>query len=113
MFTSKIRSTANHLGVTVTFARSSSAALEQMRADPPTLVILDLNNARTDPFGTLAAMKADTALSSIPTIGYVSHVDTATISAARAAGIGEVLARSAFAGNLAAILEKGRPDRSA
>jgi PleD family two-component response regulator len=113
MFTSKIRSTANHLGLTVSFARSSSAALEQMRADAPTLVILDLNNARTDPFGTLAAMKADTALSSISTIGYVSHVDTATISAARAAGIGEVLARSAFAGNLAAILEKGRPDRSA
>ena len=56
MFSSKIRSTANHLGVTVTFARSSSAALEQMRADPPTLVILDLNNARTDPFGTLAQL---------------------------------------------------------
>jgi CheY-like chemotaxis protein len=113
MFTSKIRSTANHLGVAVTFVRSSAAALEHMRTQAPALVILDLNNPRTDPIGTLAAMRADSALAPIPTIGYVSHVDSATIDAARAAGIGEVIARSAFAGNLASILERGRPDQSA
>jgi PleD family two-component response regulator len=113
LFTSKIRSTANHLGVPVTFVRSPAAALEQMRADTPSLVIFDLNNPRTDPLGTLAAMKADASLAHVPTLGYVSHVDTATIDAARSAGIGEVMARSAFAGNLASILDKGRPDQSA
>ena len=104
MFTSKIRSTAKHVGATITIARSSQGALEQMRAEAPSLVILDLNNPRTDPMGILAAMKGDTALASIPTLGFVSHVDSATIDAARAAGIGSVVARSAFATNLADIL---------
>jgi len=104
MFTSKIRSTAQHVGATIAFARSSQSALEQMRAETPSLVIFDLNNPRTDPMGTLAAMKADAVLASVPTLGFVSHVDTATIEAARAAGIGTVVARSAFAMNLADIL---------
>jgi CheY-like chemotaxis protein len=110
LFTSKIRSTAGHLGVTVAFARSSQAALEQMRTQPPSLVILDLNNPRTDPLGTIAAMKADASLASIPTVGYVSHVDTATIDRARSAGIGEVMARSAFVNKLEAMLANaGQP----
>ena len=44
----------------------------------------------------IAAMKSDPALSSIRTLGYVSHVDSDTIERARAAGIDQVLARSAF-----------------
>ena len=39
-----------------------------------------------------------------PTLGFVSHVHTDLISAARQAGADDVLARSAFAGNLADIL---------
>jgi PleD family two-component response regulator len=107
MFTSKIRAAANHLSVTVTFARSSQAAIDHMRAQAPTLVILDLNNTRVDPLGTVAAMKADPALAAVPTVGYVSHVDTATIAAARAAGVGEIVARSTFAANLPEILRSG------
>lgn len=108
MFTSKIRSAASHAGVSVAFARTAAAALDQMRTAAPALVILDLNNPRTDPLGTLAAMQADPSLAGIPTVGYVSHVDTATIDAARAAGIGEVLARSAFTTQLPAILGRAR-----
>ena len=40
LFTSKIRATAAHLGVSVTFARSATAALDAMRANAPALVIL-------------------------------------------------------------------------
>jgi len=47
-----------------------------MRNEGPSLVILDLNNPRTDPLGIVSAMHADPALSAIPTVGYVSHVDT-------------------------------------
>lgn len=93
----------------MTFARGAAAALDQMRASAPSLVVLDLNNPRTDPLGTLAAMHADPALASIPTVGFVSHVDTTTIHAAREAGISEVLARSAFATRLPEILGRGRP----
>jgi CheY-like chemotaxis protein len=106
MFSSKIKTAATHLGVPLTFARSSAAALAEMRKSAPSLVIFDLNNPRTDPLGTVAAMHADPALAAIPTVGYVSHVDTEVINAARQAGVTEVLARSAFTMQLPEILKR-------
>ena len=106
MFTSKIKVTAGQLGVTVTFARSADAALDEMRKTVPSLVILDLNNARTNPLGIVATMKQEAALASVPTVGYASHVQTDVITAARQAGVGEVLARSAFTAQLADILRR-------
>ena len=106
MFTSKIKSAASRAGVTVTFVRSAEAALAEMRKTPPALVILDLNNARTDPLGLVGSMKQDAALASIPTVGYVSHVQTDLIDRARQAGVGEVLARSAFSERVADILTR-------
>ena len=106
MFTSKIRTTANQLGVAVAFARSAESALTEMRKSPPALVILDLNNPRTQPLAIVGAMKADAALASIPTVGYASHVQTDVIDAARDAGVQEVMARSAFTQHLASILQR-------
>ena len=106
MFTSKIKTTAGQIGVPVAFARSSGAALDQMRKEAPSLVIFDLNSARTDPLGTVAAMRLDPALAAIPTVGFVSHVQTDLIDAARQAGIGDVMARSAFTAHLAEILTR-------
>lgn len=107
MFTSKIKTTASQLGLPLAFARSSAAALEQMRREAPSLVILDLNSARTDPLGTVTTMKADAALAAIPTVGFVSHVQADLIDAARRAGVDEVLARSAFTMHLPEILTRG------
>jgi CheY-like chemotaxis protein len=104
MFSSKIKTTAGQLGVAVTFARSADAALSEMRKTAPSLVILDLNNARTNPLGIVASMKEDPALAAIPTVGYASHVQTDVINAARQAGVGDVMARSAFTQQLAQIL---------
>jgi CheY-like chemotaxis protein len=106
MFTSRIKTTAGQIGVPVAFARSSGAALEQMRKDAPTLVIFDLNSSGTDPLGTVLAMRQDPALASIPTVGFVSHVQTDLIDAARRAGVGDVMARSAFTARLAEILTR-------
>jgi len=104
MFTSKIKTAAGQLGVAVTFARSADAALSEMRKAAPSLVILDLNNARTNPLGIVASMKEDPALASVPTIGYASHVQIDVINAARQAGVGEVMPRSVFTQQLAEIL---------
>ena len=104
MFTSKIKTAASQLGAAVSFARSADAARSALAATPPSLVILDLNNARVDPLGLVAEMKANPALAAIPTVGFVSHVQTDLISAARAAGVTEVMARSAFVAQLGEIL---------
>jgi hypothetical protein len=104
MFTSRIKNAAGQLGIALAFARSSASALDQMRQTAPSLVIFDLNSARTDPLGTVGAMKRDPALASIPTVGFVSHVQTDLIDAARQAGVGDVMARSAFTARLGEIL---------
>ena len=106
MFSSKIKTASVQLGATVVFARSAAAALAEMRKTTPSLVILDLNNPRTDPLGIVAEMIKDPALASIPTVGYASHVQVDVINAARQAGVGEVLPRSAFTQQLAEILAR-------
>jgi len=112
MFTSKIKTTASQLGVAVAFARSAEGALGEMRKSTPSLVILDLNNARTNPLGIVQAMKQEPALAGVPTVGYASHVAVDVINAAREAGVGDVMARSAFTQQLPEILRaagQGRP----
>jgi CheY-like chemotaxis protein len=108
MFTSKIKTAAAQLNVPLTFARTSEGALAEMRKTRPTLVILDLNSARTEPLRTVAAMRSDPLLADIPSLGFVSHVQTGLIDAARQAGVGEVMARSAFTMQLPEILARGQ-----
>jgi DNA-binding NarL/FixJ family response regulator len=107
LFSSKIRATAKQVGVDVQFARSPEEILTQARALKPTLAIFDLNSGKTDPIATIAALKADSEIRAIRTIGFASHVHTDLIAAARKAGADEVMPRSAFAGGLAAILVNG------
>ena len=104
LFSSKIRATARQLAVELTFARTPGDILEQARALKPSLIIFDIDSGKADPIGTVAALKADPDLRDIPTTGFVSHVNTALIVAARGAGMDEVMARSAFVANLAQIL---------
>jgi PleD family two-component response regulator len=106
MFTSRIKTAASQLGVAVTFARSPDRALDEMRKARPSLVILDLNGTRTNPLHIVAAMKQDPVTASIPTVGFVSHVQTDVIEAARRVGVDEVLARSAFTQQLGEILQR-------
>ncbi|HZP48403.1 MAG TPA: hypothetical protein VFB07_07715 [Vicinamibacterales bacterium] len=106
MFTSRIKTAAAQLNVAVGFARSADAARAAMEAAPPSLVILDLDNPRIDPLGLVASMKSNPRLAAIPTVGFVSHVHTDVIQAARAAGVAEVMARSAFTQQLGEILRR-------
>ncbi len=107
LFSSKIRTTARQAGVDIAFARTPGEILAQARALRPPLVIFDLNCGKCAPIETIAAMKRDPALSAIRAVGFVSHVDTDVINAARQAGADDVMARSAFAGSLAEILLAG------
>ena len=104
MFSTKISTAARVLHCDVTFERTADTVLARVRAERPTLVIFDLNSAKLRPIEMIAAMKADADLASVRTLGYVSHVQADVIAAARAAGIDEVLARSAFAERLGDIL---------
>ena len=104
LFSVKISTAAKALAVPVLFERSPDMVLPRIREKQPSLVIFDLNSAKLRPLETIAQIKADPALADIRTLGYVSHVQTDVINAARSAGIDEVLARSAFSEHLGQIL---------
>ena len=104
MFSTKISTAAKQLQAPVAFERSSSKVIDRVRGERPSLVIFDLNSQTLQPLSAIAAIKGDPDLQTIRTLGFVSHVDSAAIDAARSAGIDEVLARSAFTARLADIL---------
>jgi CheY-like chemotaxis protein len=111
LFSSKIRATARQVGVDLSFARTPDEILTQARSLKPSLIIFDVNSSKADPISTVAALKSDPELRDIPTTGFVAHVNTALIMAARDAGMDEVMARSAFAANLPQILTEMEPPR--
>ena len=104
IFSIKIKTAAKSLQADVYFERSGDKLLETIREKRPALVIFDLNSARLRPLEAILALKRDPNLNATKTLGYVSHVDTTTIEAARAAGIDQVMARSAFVDQLGDIL---------
>jgi PleD family two-component response regulator len=108
-FSIKIKNAAKLLGAEVYFERSPDAVLESIRAKAPRLVIFDLDSTTMRPLAALAAMKAEATLKDVPTLGFVSHVHADVIAAARAAGIDQVLARSAFVDRLGTILQPLQP----
>ncbi len=104
MFAVKISAAAKALKADVAFERAPNEVIARIRREAPSLVIFDLNSSRLKPIDTIKAMKSDAQLRGTRTLGYVSHVQTETIAAAREAGCDEVLARSAFSERLGSIL---------
>jgi CheY-like chemotaxis protein len=104
LFSVKISTAAKQLQVKVYFERAADRVLAAIREKQPSLVIFDLNSVRMRPIEALAEIRKDPDIGDVRTLGYVSHTDTVTIAAARAAGIGEVIARSAFVAQLGEIL---------
>jgi hypothetical protein len=87
LFASKITATAASLGTCVQLVREPG----KLGGRPGRRLILDLNLP-----GAIEAAQAWKSATGGETVGFVSHVDTATIDRARAAGVARVLARSRF-----------------
>jgi DNA-binding NarL/FixJ family response regulator len=112
-FTAKINGAAAECGRQIERVKTREQ-LDGLAANPPSLVIVDLNSDRFDPLETIAFFKSHAVLSAVPIVSFVSHVQTELIRRAQAAGCDYVLPRSAFtqmlpqivAGNLASIRAK-------
>lgn len=110
LFRSKISSACKAAGVELAVATTPEAALERARSTRPSAVFLDLDSARTRPMDLVAALAKDPSLADVPTLGFVSHVRADLIRDARAAGIGDVIARGAFAQSLPDIIRRTEPE---
>ncbi len=93
LFGSKITATARSLGLTVKTARNVDALLG-LRAPAPRCVVIDLANPGLDIAQLAHALRAVAPPPFL--VAYGSHVDAATLKAARDAGCDVVLPRSKF-----------------
>ena len=103
-FASKIRGTAEQVGVSVSFPRSLDAVVEAAQRDQPALIICDLHSQRIDPIELAKQLKADEQLRSIPLLGSFTHVQIELQRKAQEAGFDFVIPRSAFTRDLNDIL---------
>ena len=105
-FASKIRATAEAVGVGVSFPRSVERLIEKAREAKPDLILVDLHNTKVDPVALATELKATTELKTIPLLGFFSHVQTDLQRNALAAGFDKVIPRSVFARDLAQIIKQ-------
>lgn len=101
-FAVKIDDAARRAGIQTKFVKSPESLREAARAGAE-IAILDLNCRDLDGIEAIRTLKEDPHTAAIPVTGFVSHVQTEVIRAARQAGCDRVLARSAFVKELAGI----------
>ena len=110
-FASKIRATAEALGVNVSFPRSKEAVIEKLTQGepsliPPPLILIDLHNQKLDALELAKAIRIQE--STVTLLGFFSHVEVELHRNALAAGFDRVIPRSVFARDLAEILKDCR-----
>jgi hypothetical protein len=97
----KIRSTGQALGRPVEVVRTLDDLRIAAAAGGASQVIVDLDAAGLDVAAVVTAARA----AGVPrVVGFLSHVNVERAQAASAAGVDEVLARSAFSANLPSLL---------
>jgi CheY-like chemotaxis protein len=99
-FQMKLAETAKQLGVEVRVAANGEALMGLMSSEPK-LIIVDLN-ARNQPIAAIEKLRQ--TRKDVRVVGFLSHVQKELAAQAQAAGCDEVLPRSSFTQNLAAIL---------
>ena len=101
-FQMKVAETAKQLGMELKVAATADSLMQLLQMEPaPRLAIVDLNERG----GAIAAIERVRAGNSgVRMVGFLSHVQTELAAQARAAGCDEVMPRSSFTQNLAAIL---------
>jgi CheY-like chemotaxis protein len=102
LFSTRIEATAAQTGVAVT-SLPADEAFAACAAEPPDLLVIDLTGPG-DPVALAGALRQAEATRGIPIVAFYPHVDQALRERAVAAGIPQVLPRSAFVARMAEIL---------
>lgn len=107
-FASKIRATAEALGVNIKFHRRLDSLVAAAGEQSPDLILVDLHNEKLNAIELALQLKANESSRSIPLLGFFSHVQTDLQRAAIDAGFDQVVPRSVFSRDLAKILKQER-----
>ena len=104
LFASKIRATAEALGVNIKFHRRLDSLVSAAGEQLPQLILVDLHNKKLNPIELARELKSNESLRAIPLLGFFSHVQTDLQRQAVEAGYDKVIPRSVFSRDLAKIL---------
>lgn len=104
-FQAKMMETAKQASIEMKSFSTGELLLAEFEKQQPKLVVVDLN-ARQSPMEVIAAVRA--RLAGIRVIGFFSHVQTELAQRARDAGCTEVMPRSKFTKELAAIFSRAK-----
>jgi DNA-binding NarL/FixJ family response regulator len=96
LFSSKIKAAADAASRPLTFVRNPDAMIDAIRTHRPDVVIVDLDRTTLAPIEFIRNVRSQADVAKTRIVGYVSHVKVDVIESARAAGIDQVMARSAF-----------------
>ena len=102
-FQAKLLETAKQTGTTVETVATGDQLVKSAAANPTALIIVDLN-ARQGALEAIEKLGTNAPGNPRRIIAFLSHVQTDLAERARAAGCQDVMPRSKFTQNLAAIL---------
>lgn len=100
LFTSKIRETAQALGVEPVAVRDPAALLDAARG--AAMVIIDLRLPTA--LDSLGRLRLDASTKEVPVVGFCDHEKVDLMERARAAGCTHVLAKGRFSSDLKTLL---------
>jgi PleD family two-component response regulator len=105
-FNVKISDAAKRAGLKPVFLKTEKEVVEAAKADPPLMVIIDLNANSVKPVALIEKLRAEPDLKRVSVISFVSHIQGELKQKAQDAGSNMVMARSAFSSNLPQILKR-------
>jgi len=111
-FLAKINEISKKLNIKVEFVKSDKDVLKRVEengGEPPTLIIVDLNNANIKPLTVIAKMKKEFKKQT-NVVGFLSHIQGELKIKAQEAGCDMVVPRSAFSANLPSLLRRHAAD---
>lgn len=103
---SKIAQAAKHCHLDIHNFDKSESLLTHAKIKPPVLVILDWDGCESESFKVLKALKADSALNHVATVGFLSSGKTPVKEEAQRAGCHRVYFKTEFMRDLEALLTR-------
>jgi len=105
-FVVKINETARRSGLNPEYVKSAEDVIAKAAAEPPLMIIVDLNVKSLDSVELITQLRAEPSLKNVSILAFVSHVEADLKTRAQTAGASMVLARSAFSANLPQIFKR-------
>ncbi len=104
-FQARIQAVAKQIGVEVKVAATGEELVKETLANPPALVIVDLN-AKSEPLEAVRKLREGQTPALI--IGYLAHTQTELTGQAMEAGCAQVMPQGKFTQELPMILARAR-----